>query len=143
MNALLKLLGHTRKLLLSAREHLRRTATDAIGKIRVRSALNPILLLCLIVSVPALAAAPFFKNGAPTWCIVLIYLPVGVACVGFLFLLLFDRDKLQSEDWQLRKQSLELIQEKGDPIPINPASLELISNPQKMQIKDSSDGGTP
>jgi len=53
---------------------------------------------------------------------------------GFLFLLLFDRDKLQSEDYQIRKQSLELIQEKGQEFPISTTSIEAITNPEIKKL---------
>jgi hypothetical protein len=39
-------------------------------------------------------------------------------------------EKLQSEDYQLRKQALELIQEKGVRFPIEAASVEAIANPK-------------
>lgn len=110
--------------------------SDVLGKLRVKSALNPILWLCGIVVIPGVWMASRQESEVPTWLIVLIFLPVSVALVGFLFLLFFDRDKLQSEDYQIRKQSLELIQEKGDPVPIRAASLEGITNPRRAQIDD-------
>ena len=39
------------------------------------------------------------------------------------------RDKLQSESYQLRKQGLELIEEKGDLRVIDAATIEAIANP--------------
>ena len=121
---------------LSLREYIKQTASDAIERLRVKSALNPILWLCFIVTTPALAAIPLFPSGAPIWYIILAVLPVGVACFGFLFLLFFDRDKLQSEDYQLRKRSLELIQEKGQSIPVEPTSIVLITNPENPKHLD-------
>ena len=99
--------------------------SQTVGKLRVKSALNPILWLCGIVVVP-----------------VLIFLPVSVAVLGFLVLLVFDRDKLQSEDFQIRKQSLELIQEKGDPVPINATSIDAIANPGRPQLDKNDVGGS-
>jgi hypothetical protein len=115
--------------ILGIREHIKQSASDAVERLRVRSALNPILWLCVIVTAPGMAATPFFQNGAPIWFIVIVFLPVIIACFGFLVLLAFDRDKLQSEDYQLRKRSLELIQEKGQAVPISPASINIIANP--------------
>lgn len=99
------------------------------GRVSVKSALNPILWLCGIISFPLLSVAAYQGNPS-LWLIVIGAAPVGVAIVGYLFLLLFDRDRLQSEDYQLRKQSLELIQEKGQPFPISAPSIESISNPR-------------
>lgn len=80
-----------------------------------------------------MAAAPFFKSGAPAWYVVIIFIPVVAAFVGFIVLLAIDRDKLQSEEYQLRKQSLELIQEKGQEFPVNPTSIDIIANPEPVK----------
>jgi hypothetical protein len=114
---------------LSLREHVKQTASDAVERLRVRSALNPVLWLCFIVTAPGLAATPFFNGDVPWWYIGIIICPVVMACFGFVFLLIVDRDKLQSEDYQLRKKSLELIQEKGQEFPVSPSSINIIANP--------------
>jgi hypothetical protein len=54
--------------------------------------------------------------------------------------MIFDRDKLQSEEYQLRKRSLELIYEKGQEFPVNPTSIELITNPNYPQIPQNLGG---
>ena len=59
-----------------------------------------------------------------------------------LVLLAFDRDKLQSEDYQIRKQSLELIQEKGDPVPVRATSIDAITNPGRPKLDDKDDRGS-
>lgn len=104
-------------------------AFDAGGRLRVRSALNPMLWLCGIVTVPLMIASLSISH-PPSWLPWVAVSPVGATILGFFFLLLFDRDKLQSEDYQLRKRSLELIQNKGQPFPIEAPSLEAITNPQ-------------
>lgn len=48
------------------------------------------------------------------WLIVLAFLPVLTAITGFFILLFVDRDKLQSEDYQIRMRSLEVIEQQGD-----------------------------
>ena len=88
---------------------------EAGGRLKVRSALNPILWLCGIITVPALIAFGLMKQ-PPSWLIALAFAPVITAIFGFLFLLLFDRDKLQSENYQIRKMELERIEEKGKPV---------------------------
>ena len=119
---------------MSVRDHVTRRLVEAGGRLRVRSALNPVLWLCAVVSGPVLISAPFYKSEPPAWLIVAGLVPVAVAAIGFLFLLLVDRDKLQSEDYQIRKRSLELIYAKGARFPINPATIEHIANPQTRQI---------
>ena len=114
---------------------------DAGGRLRVKSALNPALWFCGIVASPLLLFAATMQN-PPIWLIATAILPVGVTAFGFIFLLFNDRDKLQSEDYQIRKQSLELIQEKGQRFAIAAASIEAISNPQASQLSNSSEQET-
>ena len=113
-----------------SQKHISR-AIDAAEKLRVRSALNPVLWLCGIVSIPALAIIPFVGE-PPLWLVLLICAPVVTAILGFIFLLFFDRDKLQSEDYQIRKRSLDIIEQKGDlaPIVIDSTTLALIPKPK-------------
>lgn len=114
-------------------EQIAAKAVESGGKLKVRSALNPILWLCGIITVPAIIAASYITP-TPTWLIVLLFIPVATAMVGFLFLLLFDRDKLQSEDYQIQKRSLELIEQKGDtaPLMIDNSSLNVIPKPESL-----------
>lgn len=97
---------------------------DAGGKLTVRSALNPILWLCAIITIPTLLVAPLLSTLHP-WLIALACAPVAAAILGFFFLLIVDRDKLQSEDYQIRKRSLELMEQtKGEaPKEIPPSSV--------------------
>jgi hypothetical protein len=107
---------------------------EAGGRLRVRSALNPILWLCLIISLPAITCLPFLAQ-PPTWYIVLAFAPVFAAIFGFLFLLIYDRDKLQSEDYQIRKRQLEIIEEKGRPT-ILAETIPAISDPGSDLLSD-------
>jgi len=121
-------------------EQIAAKAVESGGKLKVRSALNPILWLCGIITVPAIVAASYITP-TPTWLIVLLFIPVATAMVGFLFLLLFDRDKLQSEDYQIQKRSLELIEQKGDaaPLMIDNSSLNVIPKPESLPKHDGGD----
>ena len=110
-------------------------AIDAGGRLRVKSALNPMLWLCAIVTIPGLVYMGLSDKDAPLLIQLTITSPVLFSLLGFLFLLLFDRDKLQSEDYQIRKQTLELVQEKGDEFPTIAHTLEAISNPASNHIE--------
>lgn len=89
---------------------------EAGGRIRVKSALNPILWMCAIIGGPCFLVV-LIKDDPPLFIIWILCAVVGVALFGFLFLLFFDRDKLQSEDYQLKKRELEMVQEKGEKRP--------------------------
>jgi len=119
------------------KENIAAKVIESGGKLSVKSALNPILWLCAIITIPSLIAVPFIDE-TPIWLIILIIAPVLTSVVGFLFLLLFDRDKLQSEEYQLKKRSLELIQNKGQdkPMIVEAKEIEAIVNPELEQLEN-------
>jgi len=55
--------------------------------------------------------------------------PVGVALLAYIYFMFTQPDRLQSEGFQLRKQALELIEEKGSLAVIEATTIEVISNP--------------
>lgn len=116
-------------------------AIDAGGRLRVKSALNPMLWLCAIVTIPGLIYMGLANKDVPLLIQLTIVSPVFLSLLGFLFLLFFDRDKLQSEDYQIRKRTLELVQEKGDEFPTIARTLEAISNPASNYIQHKNDEG--
>lgn len=59
-------------------------------------------------------------------------LPLLCALFGFIYLLLYDRDKLQSEEYQIRKQAIELIEQKGDLGPRILNVVDTIANPVRI-----------
>lgn len=110
---------------------------EAGGRLRVKSALNPVLWLCLIVTFPSITCFPFLSQ-PPVWLIVLAFLPLITAIFGFIYLLLKDPDKLQSEDYQLRKRELEIIEEKGRPS-VPASSLPVITEDQANLLDNGSE----
>lgn len=80
-----------------------------------------------------------FIGSPPWWLIALAVTPVAMTAVGFIYLLLFDRDRLQSENFQIRKQTLELIEEKGDLAPIEASTIEVIANPDYQRLPSPGD----
>lgn len=116
------------------KENIAAKVIESGGKLSVKSALNPILWLCAIVSIPSLTST-FFLKESPIWLIFMILAPVSAAIFGFIFLLFFDRDKLQSEEYQLKKRSLELIQEKDEIAPqlIEAEEVEAVENPKAIK----------
>lgn len=122
------------------RESLITKVMDTGGRLRVRSALNPVLWLCAIVTFPCVMTYSWSAD-KPIWLLVLAFAPVTVALFGFLVLLFTDPDKLQSEEYQIRKQSLELIQQKGDPVAISAVSAVLIPKPDDFAAPRIEGGG--
>jgi hypothetical protein len=55
--------------------------------------------------------------------------PIGLLAIVGIYLAIFRPEKLRSEEYQLRRQTLELIHEKGGKIRVDPASLQSIVIP--------------
>jgi hypothetical protein len=64
------------------------------------------------------------------WLVLAASSPLVCAMFGFVFLLFKDRDKLQSEEYQIRKQAIELIEQKGDVSPQILRVIDVVSNPE-------------
>lgn len=122
------------------REQVFSKAVESGGRLMVKSALNPILWLCGIITIPTLIAGGLHPQ-LPVWIVAIGCAPVVVALFGFLFLLFFDRDKLQSEEYQIQKRTIELAQQKGDPYPLEINQDAIISNPDLKLISDDLEGG--
>lgn len=122
---------------------INRTGTrhqSSIERVSVKSALNPVLWICGLISVPSIISIGLTQN--PSWVIVTLAItPVAIALIGFLYFMFSDPDRLQSESFQLRKQALELIEEKGSLAIIDASSIEVISNPDLPALQYSEPEG--
>ena len=112
-------------------------AQSAAERLHVRSALNPMLWLCAIATPVCLLFAYMFRDAPEirNWLLVGGLGPLVVACLGFIGFAIFRPEKLQSEEYQLRHKSLQLIQQKSGRIAVSPASIEVIANPQAKQLE--------
>jgi hypothetical protein len=115
----------------AAIERMAGSARTAAASLRVKSALNPMLWLCGMVSLPSFTLAYFVRDYGTlsTVLIVVGSLPVAANIVGFFYFMIRSPERLQSEEYQIRQATLDLIKSKGSPFEILPSSLEAISNP--------------
>lgn len=119
---------------MSIQEAVATKIVEAGGKLKVQSALNPILWLCGIITIPSLICYSLMEN-PPVWLIILAFAPVIVALFGFVFLLFVDRDKLQSESYQIRKLEIEMIEEKGLKA-VESITVEAITEPETILLEE-------
>lgn len=110
---------------------------SAAQKLHVRSALNPMLWLSAISTPSCLAFAYLFKDipEIRNWLLAVGLTPTCVTCLGFVGFAIFRPEKLQSEEYQIRHESLQILQQKSGRIKIATASLEAIGNPLAKQIE--------
>lgn len=112
-------------------ERIAASAQSAATSLRVKSALNPMLWLCGIVSIPCFLIS-YLAHGFEPLATALVWLgalPIIGTIIGFMYFMIAAPEKLQSEDYQIRHETLELIKEKGTSVEIAPSSLEVIANP--------------
>ena len=115
-------------------QSIRSSIAAAGRRLRVRSALNPVLWLCSTVSVPSLLLAAYFADTVPSWLLVVFVAfaaaPVCTTLLAFAYFALTAPGRLQSEDYQIKARLLDtIIQEKGSLLEAG-RSVELISKRQ-------------
>ncbi len=110
---------------------------SAATRLHVKSALNPMLWMIAISTPLSFGVAYLFKDNdtLATLLIIVGIIPIIVACFGFLYFALVNPEKLQSEDYQIRHESLQIIQQKGQNLELSEASIEQIANPTLNQIE--------
>lgn len=113
-------------------------AQSAAEKLHVRSALNPALWLCAIETPICLLFAYIFRDVPDVrgWLLAGGLLPLAIASIGFLGFAIYRPEKLQSEEYQIRHESLQLIQQKSGRIAISTTSIEAIANPQAKLLEN-------
>lgn len=78
----------------------------------------------------------------PSWVpMSLATVPVAIALLAYVYFMFTQPDRLQSEGYQLRKQALELIEEKGSLAVIEAATIEVISNPDLPALMSPGEEG--
>jgi hypothetical protein len=120
-------------------EMLKNLAQDASVRLRVRSALNPLLWLCAIVSLGCFGFAICFSGVLRVLLVATGITPIVFTCLVGGYFAIKNPEKLQSEDYQLRKQALELIQQKGTRFDVEATSVDAIANPQVRSLPESTE----
>jgi hypothetical protein len=99
------------------------------GKIVVRSAINPLLLLCVVISFPALLAAMFTSGLPQIVFFVFAAVPPLAVLKAFFSILKTSPSLLRSEEYQIRQQALELIGDKDNRFHATAKHIQAVSNP--------------
>jgi hypothetical protein len=91
---------------------LAQSAHSAASRLTVRSALNPLLWLCAIISVPCFVLGAYLHTDRITMSILFAigFVPLGTAVIIALRFAWKHPEKLQSEDYQVRHESLQMLQ---------------------------------
>lgn len=104
--------------------------THAISKIRVRSVVDSLGKLMLLSLVISLIAAIFVKE---TWALIVLLCFPGVLLLMYIishfYCLLKDPDLLRSEEFNIKKQIVEVMGDKDNHQLIDTEHLASIANP--------------
>jgi hypothetical protein len=79
----------------------------AVARVTTRSALNPILWLAGIVSPLSLTLAAIWASDLALWFLVIGALPVAVSIFAYIYFMIRDPDRLQSEEYNLERHRIE------------------------------------
>jgi hypothetical protein len=109
-----------------------KSITGRAGEIlrHTSSVLQPLLWLSFLVTIPTLILATFTTHEILRWILVIIGIaPPAAAIKAYFYFSKAGPDRLHSEDYQLRHQTLALIESKGGEIVTDTTSLEVITSP--------------
>jgi hypothetical protein len=103
--------------------------TEAIKSARHKSAMQPALWLCLIVTTPALGFAIRSQGPAQGVLFAFAAVPVLLFVGAYIYFMCTDPDRLHSEEYQLRDRALDIVERKGGDFAISPKDLVSMTNP--------------
>ena len=119
-------------------ERVTRGAQDSAVRLQVRSALNPLLWLCAICTPLTFGLAMLANGYMQIGLMVIGGFPILSACGAYIYLMLKSPDRLHSEDYQLRRQALQMIYEKGARTAVLASSVVAITNPNIPKLPEDS-----
>lgn len=107
------------------------SSKSTLSRYRVKNAITPIIYLCGITITPCFVMAYLFRDDAIAKYSLLL---VGILAImttfgSYLYLLYKHPEKLQSEDYQIRQELLQMVAKQGGKIKILPVDLPTIANP--------------
>lgn len=104
--------------------------SSAIGRIRVKSVVDNFIRFILILVAFIIVAA--FLN-IEKWLLVFLIVMLALSVITMLFVFIYfsikNPDYLRSEDYHLRKQSMEILGDKENYLPIDAKEIRGIANP--------------
>lgn len=111
--------------------------TQQVSKIKVKNVVDMPLFYGLWVLAFAVISAAFSKF---IWVIIVLFCFAGllflIALFGYLYFSFKNPDYLRSEEYHLKKQSLEILGDKENLLPVEGQNIVDIANPYPIQLDD-------
>lgn len=106
--------------------------TDSLAQqVAVKSAVNPSLWACVVISIPLFFLASRTENWLSVASFIVALIPVGAFAFSYLYLLFKNPEYLRSEEYQLRMNSMRLLGDKDNPLHADAEDIvSVINNPR-------------
>lgn len=118
---------------------------ESLGIWIQKNVLVPILWLCTIISLPCFYLASEGAKELQMIFIVIGFVPIGLFVISYLFFMFSDPNRLQSEEYQIRRRSLDLIESKTEGLEVDPINFQSIMNPyptpKRLSGPDAAESG--
>lgn len=112
--------------------------TQQVSTIKVKNVVDMPMFYGLFVSTLGLISGILSKQ---VWVTVVLFCFAGllflIALFGYIFFTLKNPDYLRSEHYHLKKQSLEILGDKDNLLPVGAENIVLITNPDAKNLEES------
>lgn len=113
-----------------SRTEILKTLSNAIGSIKIRSVVDNLFRFILVFLLFTIVAA-WLK--VAEWLLIIFCVILCLAfllmCFAYIFFSIKNPDYLRSEDYHLRKQSIEMLGDKDNYLPLDLREIRGIANP--------------
>lgn len=111
--------------------------TSQVSKIKVKNVVDmPLFYGILILVLSVITAISKTEN----WITVVLFCFAGlmflIALFGYLFFAFKNPDYLRSEEYHLKKQSLEILGDSDNMLPVDARNIVDITNPNPVQLPE-------
>lgn len=110
---------------------------------KTKSVFTPMIWFCALIIPCCLGFALWFED--PILKYTLVFMVVGVvvfSCGCYAFFMLKDPKKLQSEEFQIQNQTLDLLEKKGNKIPMDSVNLVKLTQSKSLESNNSTTSTT-
>jgi hypothetical protein len=109
-----------------------KTVSALAQQVTTRSAVNPCLWACLVISLPLFVLSAWTDGLKSFFFFIIALLPIAAFIFSYIYLLMVKPNYLRSEEYQLRAEALEILGDKDNSLHAdahNIVSLVGITNP--------------
>ena len=111
--------------------HLPFRTDSLVQQVAVKSAVNPSLWACFVISLPLFVLASRVDGWFSVSSFIVALIPVGAFAFSYLYLLFKNTEYLRLEEYQLRMNSMRLLGDKDNPLHADAEDIvSVINNPR-------------